>query len=118
MWHVWHDVGKKGSRARALGRRYFVLIWPRRCVVAWVAREREARFAKFRAGVLGSRVVVQARRTWWLAAPRSFSPAARRANPKNDHYHTPRDGSLPASASFRSLRNFSLFFDLSAAKVE
>jgi len=82
MWHVWHDVGKKGSRARALGRRYFVLIWPRRCVVAWVAREREARFAKFRAGVLGSRVVVQARRTWWLAAPRGFSPTARRANPQ------------------------------------
>ena len=73
MWHVWHDVGKKGSRTRALGRRYFVLIWPRRCVVAWVAREREARFAKFRAGVLGSRVVVQARRTWWLAAPAALA---------------------------------------------
>ena len=110
MWHVWHDLGKKGSRARALGRRYFVLIWPRRCVVAWVAREREARFAKFRAGVLGSRVVVQARRTWWLAAPRSFSPAARRANPKNDQYHTRRDGSRRLSSRLGGSRSLRIFF--------
>ena len=104
MWHVWHDVGKKGSRARALGRRYFVLIWPRRCVVAWVAREREARFAKFRAGVLGSRVVVQARRTWWLAAPRGFSPTARRANPQNssnDQYHRRNTDASPLSRGLR-----------------
>ena len=110
MWHVWHDVGKKGSHARALGRRYFVLIWPRRCVVAWVAREREARFAKFRAGVLGSRVVVQARRTWWLVAPRSFSPAARRANPKNDQYHTRRDGSRRLSSRLGGSRSLRIFF--------
>ena len=63
-------------------------------------------------------MVVQARRTWWLAAPRSFSPAARRANPKNVQYHTPRDGSLPTSAGSRSLRIFSLIFDLFPAKTE
>ena len=28
MWHVWHDLGKKGSRARALGRRY---LWRALC---------------------------------------------------------------------------------------
>ena len=104
MWHVWHDVGKKGSRARALGRRYFVLIWPRRCVVAWVAREREARFAKFRAGVLGSRVVVQARRTWWLAAPRGFSPTARRANPQTASKLLKRPVSQTQHRRFSALR--------------
>ena len=104
MWHVWHDLGKKGSRARALGRRYFVLIWPRRCVVAWVAREREARFAKFRAGVLGSRVVVQARRTWWLAAPRGFSPTARRANPQTASKLLKRPVSQTQHRRFSALR--------------
>ena len=62
------------------------ILAPQLRVVAFshaVARLRGARFAKYRSQVLGSRVVVQVRRTWWLATPRGFSPSACRANPKN-----------------------------------
>ena len=73
------------------------ILAPQLRVVAFshaVARLRGARFAKYRSQVLGSRVVVQVRRTWWLATPRGFSPSACRANPKN-----PRIRSITSRAS-------------------
>ena len=81
----------------ARGRLARGILAPQLRVVAFshaVARLRGARFAKYRSQVLGSRVVVQVRRTWWLATPRGFSPSACRANPKN-----PRTRAITSRAS-------------------
>ena len=83
-----------------------------------VARLRGARFAKYRSQVLGSRVVVQVRRTWWLATPRGFSPSACRANPKNRRMQAiTRAGELAADSSPLTAEGTE-FFPLCAAKMK
>ena len=82
-----------------------------------VARLRGARFAKYRSQVLGSRVVVQVRRTWWLATPRGFSPSACRANPKNPRIRAITSPAELAADSCQVTAKGIDFFPLCAAKM-
>ena len=82
-----------------------------------VARLRGARFAKYRSQVLGSRVVVQVRRTWWLATPRGFSPSACRANPKPRRIRAITRPAELAADSCQVTAKGTDFFPLCAAKM-
>ena len=109
------------ASAAARGRLARGILAPQLRVVAFshaaVARLRGARFAKYRSQVLGSRVVVQVRRTWWLATPRGFSPSACRANPKNRRMRAITRPAELAADSCPVTAEGTEFFPLCAAKM-